>query len=60
MNVGTCAASEHPDIGPDGPVSLSGYKAEISEHKWLVSEVRHTMDGAAGLTTGLEIESSAS
>ena len=47
-----------PDIGPDGPVRLSGYKAEVTERKWLVSEASHTMDGTGGLTTHLELEAS--
>lgn len=46
-----------PDIGPDSPVTLSGYKDEINAHKWIVTEANHSMDGTGGLMTQLKLES---
>lgn len=46
-----------PDIGPETPVTLTGYKDEINAQKWVVSEATHTMDGGGGLVTQLQLES---
>jgi phage protein D len=48
-----------PDITPERPITLTGFKAEINERKWLVSEASHAMDGAGGLRTSLNLEASA-
>jgi len=46
-----------PDIGPDSPVTVTGFKAEINAQKWIVTEATHTMDGDGGLMTQLQLES---
>lgn len=45
-----------PDIFPECPVSLSGFKAEINAAKWIVAECTHSMDGAGALVTNLKLE----
>ncbi|AUW60380.1 late control protein [Sphingobium sp. SCG-1] len=47
-----------PDIFPERPVKLTGVKAEIAEHNWLVAECSHRMDGQGGLTSAISLESS--
>jgi len=34
-----------PDIFPEIPVTLSGFKEEIDGRRWIVESVRHSMDG---------------
>ena len=48
-----------PDIFPDRPIKLTGWKAEINAINWLVIETVHTMDGNGGLTGRLELETAA-
>lgn len=45
-----------PDIFPERPVILTGVKAEIRNHKWIVAECNHSMDGSGGLRTTLALE----
>ena len=45
-----------PDIFPERPVTLSGFKTEIDSRRWVVAECSHTMDGSRGLVTGLSLE----
>lgn len=45
-----------PDIFPNIPIKLTGFKSEINERAWLVEAVRHEMDGRGGLTTELSLE----
>ncbi|CAN7191050.1 phage late control D family protein [Trinickia sp. LjRoot230] len=46
-----------PDIYPEVPVFLTGWKPEIDQQTWLAKKVTHSMaDG--GFTTGLELEMS--
>lgn len=44
-----------PEITPETPIKLNGFKAEINSHKWLVTRATHSLSGS-GLTTGLELE----
>lgn len=48
-----------PDLYPDRPVALKGWKAEIDAKRWLISEVTHRMDGNGGLATSLKLETAA-
>lgn len=45
-----------PDIMPERPIVLTGFKKEITDRKWLVSECSHAMDGRGGLSTNLTLE----
>jgi len=46
-----------PDLYPDRPVTLVGFKPEADGHKWLIAEVVHHLDGGqGGLTTDLKLE----
>lgn len=45
-----------PDITPERPITLTGFKSEIDAHKWLVKEAEHRMDGNGGLATRLKLE----
>lgn len=49
-------AHGRPDIFPERPVTLAGFKAEIDARKWIVAECTHAMDGSGGLTTRLTLE----
>ncbi|PTQ90270.1 phage late control D family protein [Agitococcus lubricus] len=44
-----------PEITPETPIKLNGFKAEINSHQWLVTKATHHLNGS-GLTTGLELE----
>jgi uncharacterized protein len=44
-----------PELGPEVPVRVSGFKPQITETDWVVTEARHQLDGQ-GLTTGLTLE----
>jgi len=52
----TKLAYGRPDIFPERPMELTGFKAEIDARQWVVAECSHTMDGSGGLTTGLTLE----
>ncbi|MCB5423943.1 phage late control D family protein [Altererythrobacter sp. CC-YST694] len=45
-----------PDIYPETPVTVTGFKAEINARKWVVAESVHTMDGGGGLVSKLVLE----
>lgn len=45
-----------PDIFPETPVTLSGFKAEIDARKWIVAEATHEMSDSGGLRTKLALE----
>ena len=48
-------AQGRPDIGPESPVTVQGFKAEIDAEQWLIARVVHSMtDG--GYTAALELE----
>ncbi len=45
-----------PDIFPERPIKLTGFKAEINGHSWIVAECSHSMDGQGGLKSRLTLE----
>lgn len=45
-----------PDIAPESPVTLQGFKPEIDAEKWIGKETVHTLDGN-GLTTAVKLQS---
>ncbi|MCX4156989.1 MULTISPECIES: phage late control D family protein [Paraburkholderia] len=45
-----------PEVFPELPVNVAGFKPEINETPWLVKEATHTLNGDGGLTTSLEME----
>ena len=45
-----------PDLFPDVPIKLTGWKAEIIAHDYVIEEISHSMDGAGGLTSKLKLE----
>lgn len=49
-----------PDIAPQTPVTVEGFKAEINATAWLVKKCTHTLDGSQGLTTQIELETQGS
>jgi phage protein D len=44
-----------PDIYPDRPVTLVGFKREVDAHAWLIAEAAHMLD-SQGLRTKLKLE----
>lgn len=44
-----------PEIMPEVPVHLAGWKTAITGRSWIAGEVTHSLD-ASGLTTSLELE----
>lgn len=47
-----------PDITPERPITLTGFKAEINAQSWIVLEASHTIDGNGGSLTRLSLETS--
>ncbi|MDR6387586.1 phage late control D family protein [Paraburkholderia phenoliruptrix] len=45
-----------PDLYPEVPVYLNGFKPDIDAESWLVKKVRHEIDGNGGYTCELELE----
>ncbi|HET6536702.1 MAG TPA: phage late control D family protein [Sphingopyxis sp.] len=45
-----------PDIFPQRPITLAGFKPEIDAARWIVSECSHNMDGSGGLQSSLTLE----
>lgn len=45
-----------PDLYPERPVSVSGFKPEIDGKSWRISEVSHSLTGTGGLTSKLKLE----
>lgn len=45
-----------PDQFPDVPVKVTGWKAEIIAHDYVIAEIGHTMDGLGSLTSKLKLE----
>ncbi|GAA5784871.1 phage late control D family protein [Chitiniphilus shinanonensis] len=48
-------AQGRPDLFPETPVTVAGFKPEIDGEGWLVVRVVHTL-GGGGFTTALELE----
>lgn len=45
-----------PDVAPESPVTLQGFKPEIDAEKWVGKETTHTLD-SNGLTTAVKLQS---
>ena len=45
-----------PDVAPESPVTVAGFKPYIDAESWVGVEVKHTLDGN-GLTTQIQLES---
>lgn len=45
-----------PDLYPDHPIKLTGWKSEIIAHDYVIEEISHAMDGSGGLTSKLRLE----
>lgn len=45
-----------PDLYPERPVMLAGFKAPIDAQKWAIAELTHSLDGQGGLGTSLKLE----
>lgn len=45
-----------PDVAPENPVTLQGFKPEIDAEKWVGKETVHTLD-SNGLTTAVKLQS---
>ncbi|WP_294327992.1 contractile injection system protein, VgrG/Pvc8 family [uncultured Sphingomonas sp.] len=44
-----------PDLKPETPITVSGFKAAIDAQRWVLAEVAHTL-GDRGFATGLKLE----
>lgn len=53
-------ANGDPAIGPETPVTVSGFKPEIDAMDWVVAEAVHAIDGQSGLTTKIKCDKGAS
>lgn len=49
-------ARGRPDVFPERPVTVQGFKAQIDGGRWIVDEATHTLDGDGGLKTSLVLE----
>ncbi|MGE4431884.1 MAG: contractile injection system protein, VgrG/Pvc8 family [Sphingobium sp.] len=45
-----------PDLFPERPITLTGFKDEINARQWIIAECSHTMDGSGGSSTSLTLE----
>lgn len=45
-----------PDLKPETPITVSGFKTAIDAQRWVLAEVTHTL-GDRGFSTGLRLES---
>lgn len=45
-----------PDLYPERPITLTGFKPEIDAREWIVAEASHTLDGSGGLKSKLTLE----
>lgn len=45
-----------PDISPEQPATVSGWKPVIDSTKWIVTQATHVLSDGAGLLTRLEME----
>lgn len=49
-----------PDVYPEMPVVLKGWKDEICAIDWIIASASHRLDGSGGYTTSLHLENKAS
>ena len=45
-----------PEIVPDQPTRVHGFKGAIDDRRWLIAELAHTLDGTGGMATKLKLE----
>lgn len=45
-----------PDLYPERPIAVSGFKPEIDAKRWVIAEATHTLEGQSGLKTSLKLE----
>lgn len=45
-----------PDLYPERPIRVSGFKPEIDAKKWLIAEATHSLTADGGLKTALKLE----
>jgi phage protein D len=45
-----------PDLYPERPITLSGFKPEIDAKHWIIAECAHSLTKAGGLKTTLKLE----
>jgi hypothetical protein len=45
-----------PDVSPERPVRVSGFRPEVDSLAWIVAEATHTLDAGGGLSTQLKLE----
>ena len=48
-------AQGRPDLYPETPVQVAGFKADIDGEKWLITRITHSL-GDSGYTASLELE----
>ena len=48
-------AQGRPDVSPETPVTVAGFKVEIDAEKWLIKRITHTLNDG-GYTAALELE----
>lgn len=48
-------AQGRPDVSPETPVSVAGFKAEIDAERWLIKRIAHTLNDS-GYTAAIELE----
>lgn len=48
-----------PDVYPEMPVVLKGWKDEIEAIEWIIASATHRLDGEGGYTTSLRLENKA-
>ncbi|MBS7457176.1 hypothetical protein [Coralloluteibacterium stylophorae] len=44
------------ELSPEQRARLSGFKVDINGTNWIITKVRHAVDGATGFTTELDLE----
>jgi len=49
-------ARGRPDLFPELPVRVKGFKAEIDSTEWIMTRCVHTLDNTTGYTTSIECE----
>lgn len=45
-----------PDLYPERPVTLSGFKRQIDAQRWRIAELTHAIDASGGLGSKLKLE----
>lgn len=45
-----------PDLYPERPTTLQGFKPPADAKPWILAELTHSLDGRGGLTTSLKLE----